>query len=271
MKKTNYPNTVYKPYSVSMKEVDVTEPGKSMISQIGKEIVVSSEDLMDGFIAKHLSESMFNAVEHEINTPKILLCVENIVFRIERFFSKIRDSIYDIYYKHERFVKIRPAGSMMTIDAAMKLSAKLKSLKDFGDWVYDKWAKWDKGFNWYMIDTHVYIDKPDKRVGWRQTWMVTSPSGVENHIYPIAFTDKPFYKLKIKTKDITYIKQKYPKLLECVNDLKSGMSHESEIFRRYKEFAQEIDKAEPINIVAIDRNNSDTLITKIADDINKNA
>ena len=180
--------------------------------------------------------------------------------------------IYKLRRNHARVVKIRPAGSMWTIDAAMKLSAKLKTLKDFADWVYDKWAKWDRGFNWYMINTHVYIDTPDKRVGWRQTWMVTSPSGVENHVYPIAFTDKPFYKLKIKTKDIAYIKQKYPKLLECVSDLKSGVSHESEIFRRYKEFAQEIDKVEPINIVStnINRNSSDSLITKIADEINKN-
>lgn len=180
-----------------------------------------------------------------------------------------------LHRKHERYVKIRPAGSMMTIDEAMKRSAKLKTLKNFGDWIYDYWAKWDRGFNWHMIDTHLFDDTPDKRIGWKQTWIVIGPSGVENHTYPIAFTDKPFYKLRIKAKDIAYIMKKYPKLLECVDDLKSGVSHESEIFRRYKEFAQEIDKAEPINIVATDRNNSDSLITKIADDIaddiNKNA
>lgn len=200
---------------------------------------------------------------------------KTILFKIFHVELSILHGIHNIKCILQRrnralFVKIRPAGSMMTIGEAMKRSAKLKTLKDFGDWTYDNWAKWDREFDWYMINTYVYDDTPDKRIGWKQTWIVTSPSGVGNHIYPIAFTDKPFYKLKIKTKDITYIKQKYPKLLECVNELKSSVSHESEIFRRYKEFAQEIDKAEPINIVATDRNNSDSLITKIADDINKN-
>ena len=277
MEKTNYPIQNYKPYSVNNDDSEHEEtfvPGKALLSAASREVVAPS---FKDYMLERMSKTAANNIANTVHEP------------VDREFNKSKTMSFKIFYAkllilhriHNikcilqrrncvRFVKIRPAGSMLTIDAAMKLSAKLKSLKDFGDWIYDNWAKWDRGFNWHMINTYDLDDTPDKRIGWKQTWIVTSPSGVENRIYPIAFTDKPFYKLKIKTKDITYIKQKYPKLLECVDELKSGVSHESEIFRRYKEFAQEIDKSEPINIVATDRNNSDSLITKIADDINKN-
>jgi len=232
MKKTNYPIQTYKPYSVNndLKHEETIVPGKALLS-------AASQDFKGYMFERMSANTVLGSVDNEFDKLKATMSF----FKRKIFCVKllILHKIYNIKYNlsrrnHARVVKIRPAGSMWTIDAAMKLSAKLKTLKDFGDWVYDKWARWDREFNWYMINTHVYIDTPDKCVGWRQTWMVTSPSGIENHFYPIAFTDKPFYKLKIKTKDITYIKQKYPKLLECVNDLKSGMSHESEIYRKYQ-------------------------------------
>lgn len=288
MKKTNYPIQTYKPYSVNNNDnnsehKEMIVPGKALLSAASLEVVAPSfEDYMFERMMKVVDKNVENAalefVDYKFNKIKTISFFKRKIFYVIfcvklLFLHKIHNIKHDfLCRKRVRCVKIRPAGSMMTIDEAMKRSAKLKTLKDFGDWIYDYWAKWDRGFNWHMINTYVFDDTPDKRIGWKQTWIVTCPSGsgTEIHTYPIAFTDKPFYKLRIRTKDIAYIIRKYPKLLECVDDLKSGVSHESEIFRRYKEFAQEIDKAEPINLVAIDRNNSDSLITKIADDINKN-
>ena len=282
MKKTNYPIQTYKPYSVNNDDNDsehekIIVPGKALLSAASLEVVAPSfEDYMFErmmkTVDKNVENTMLEFVDHNFDGLKTMSLFKRKIlykiFYVKILFHNIKHNL--LHRKHERYVKIRPAGSMMTIDEAMKRSAKLKTLKDFGDWIYNNWAKWDRGFNWRMINTYLFDDTPDKRIGWKQTWIVTGPSGAENHTYPIAFTDKPFYKLRIKAKDIAYIIRKYPKLLECVDDLKSGVSHESEIFRRYKEFAQEIDKAEPINLVATDRNNSDSLITKIADDINKN-
>ena len=128
-------------------------------------------------------------------------------------------------------MKIRPAGSMMTINDAMERSAKLKTLKDFGEWIYTNWAKWEPEFNWSGIETFVHGDKPDKRIGWRKTWMVTAPSGTEGHRYPVAFTDKPFYILKCRYKDRQYIRQKYPGLLECVVKLRYNCWYESNVIQ----------------------------------------
>lgn len=283
MKKTNYPIQNYKPYLVNNNDNDSEHeetivPRKALFSAASLEVVAPSfKDYMFERMMKTADKNVENAVleftDREYDKLKVMSFFKRKIFCVKLLIlHKIHDIKYNLScrnHAHARVVKIRPAGSMMTLHAAMKRSAKLKSLKDFGDWIYDNWdwAKWDREFNWYMINTHIYINTPDERVGWRQTWIVTGPSGVENHIYPIAFTDKPFYKLKLNAADVEYIRNKYPKLLECVDDLKSGVSHESEIFRRYKEFAQEIDKAEPINLVATDRNNSDSLITKIADDI----
>lgn len=44
-----------------------------------------------------------------------------------------------------------------------------------------------------------------------------------NHTYPVAYTDKPFYKLKLTAADVAYIRNKYPKFLECVDNLRDEM------------------------------------------------
>lgn len=199
MKKTNYPIQTYKPYSVNNSDNDsehekIIVPGKALLSAASREVIAPNFkdymlERMSKTAANNIANTMLEPVDHrEFNKSKTM--------SFKLFYAKllILHGIHNIKCilqrrKHVRSVKIRPAGSMMTINEAMKRSAKLKTLKDFGDWIYDNWAKWDKGFNWHMI--------------------------------------------------------------------------------------KEIDKAESINLVTTDRNNSDSLIIKIADDIaddiNKNA
>jgi len=175
-------------------------------------------DQMVGFMAKNISNALYNAVEHEIDTPKIILFFEHIGYRIRKAFSELRKAIHDVKYKHEKIVKIRKAGSMMTLDEAMDGMPVLKTLKDFGDCVYKYWAYWDgPKFNWSTIETWCYDKCPDNRIGWNETWMVTAIVGTNN--YPIAFTDKPFYALKCSEKDRLYIQKKYPGLFERAKEL----------------------------------------------------
>ena len=123
-------------------------------------------------------------------------------------------------------VTIRQAGSTMTIMEAMNHSAKLKNLKQFAEWVYKNWAYWDKEFSWNYLNTWCYDEKPDKRVGWRKTYIITISYPSRNESYPVAFTNKPFYKLKSNLSDNIEITHKYPKLLQCVGKLKTGTQEE---------------------------------------------
>jgi hypothetical protein len=190
-------------------------------------------DQMVGFMAKNMSNALYNAVEHEIDTPKIVLFFEHVQYLSWKIFHTIREKILDTIYKHERVVKTRLAGSMMTIDEAMSRGTKCKTLREFADWFYELWTEWDKNFNWLEVNTFQYSDTPDNRIGWRQTWLVTAPGGSDNHTYPVAFTDKPFYNLKLNAADAKYIRNKYPKFLECVDDLRhGGHRRENELYRK---------------------------------------
>lgn len=190
-------------------------------------------DNVVSYIAHRQSEAIFGIIQHEIETPRIILFFEHRVSDIKSAYHKVRSMILDTIYKHERVVKTRLAGSMMTIDEAMSRGTKCKTLREFADWFYKLWAEWDKNFNWLEVNTFQYSDTPDNRIGWRQTWLVTAPGGSDSHTYPVAFTDKPFYNLKLNAADIKYIRSKYPKLLECVDDLRhGGHRRENELYRK---------------------------------------
>lgn len=200
------------------------------------EIQSTSDQMLDSmasFIANETDKVIIDALRHEFETPKIILFFEHIQFLSWKALHAIREKILDIIYKHERVVKTRLAGSMMTIDEAMKRGIKCKTLREFADWFYELWAGWDKNFNWLEINTFQHDDIPDSRIGWRQTWLVTAPGGSDSHDYPVAFTDKPFYNLTCNAADAEYIRNKYPKFLECVDDLRhGGHRRESELYRK---------------------------------------
>ena len=210
------------------------------MSEECKENPISTKSYMDhqmdavtSYIAHQQSEAIFELIRHEEETPKIILFFERRISDIESAYHKVRGMILDTIYKHERVVKTRLAGSMMTIDEAMSRGTKCKTLREFADWFYELWVEWDKNFNWLEVNTFQYSDTPDNRIGWRQTWLVTAPGGSDNHTYPVAFTDKPFYNLKLNVTDAKYIRNKYPKFLECVDDLRhGGHRRENELYRK---------------------------------------
>ena len=189
-------------------------------------------DMLTSYIAHQQSEAVFEYVRHEMETPRIILFFEHRILDIKSIYHKVRGMILDTIYKHERVVKTRLAGSMMTIDEAMSRGTKCKNLKEFADWIYKIWGDWANNINWLEIDTFQRSDTPDNRIGWRQTWLVTAPGGSENHTYPIALTDKPFYNLKFNAADAEYIRDKYPKFLECVDSLRMGCRHERELYKK---------------------------------------
>ena len=182
--------------------------------------------------ADNVDKALEEALLHEFETPKIILFFEHVQYLSWKIFHTIREKILDTIYKHERIVKTRLAGSMMTIDEAMSRGTKCKTLKEFADWIYEIWGDWANNINWLEIDTFQRSDTPDNRIGWRQTWLVTAPGGSENHTYPIALTDKPFYNLKFNAADAEYIRNKYPKFLECVDSLRMGCRHERELYKK---------------------------------------
>ena len=187
-------------------------------------------DSMTRFMADNLDKELEKALRHEFETPKIILFFEHVQFLSWKLFHTIREKILDTIYKHERVVKTRLAGSMMTIDEAMSRGIKCKTLREFADWFYDLWAKWDENFDWSKVDTVQHSDTPDDRIGWRQTWLVSAPGGSDSHTYPVAFTDKPFYELKCNATDAKYIRNKYPKFLERVDNLRTGCHQEIDEF-----------------------------------------
>lgn len=190
-------------------------------------------DVLASYIAHQQSEAIFDYVRHETETPKIILFFEHRISDIESAFHKVRSMILDTIYKHERVVKTRLAGSMMTIDEAMSRGTKCKTLREFADWLYNIWGSWDRNFDWSKINTFQHSDTPDNRIGWRQTWLVTAPgAGGSDNTCPVAFTDKPFYKLKLTAADTAYIRNKYPKFLECVDNLQDECRYERELYRK---------------------------------------
>lgn len=190
-------------------------------------------DIWTRFYADNMDKALEEALLHEFETPKIILFFEHVQYLSWKIFHTIREKILDTIYKHERVVKTRLAGSMMTIDEAMSRGTKCKTLREFADWFYKLWAEWNENFDWSKVDTFQYSDTPDNRIGWRQTWLVSAPGGSDNHTYPVAYTDKPFYKLKLSAVDAEYIRNKYPKFLECVDDLRhGGHRRESELYRK---------------------------------------
>lgn len=197
------------------------------INQIpAKSYVEHQVDALTSYIARQQSEAIFNCIRHETETPRIILFFEHMISDIESAFHKVCNVILDTIYKHERVVKTRLAGSMMTIDEAMERGTKCKTLREFADWFYKIWGSWDRNFDWSKINTFQHSDTPDNRIGWRQTWLVTAPGGSDNHTYPVAYTDKPFYKLKLTAADVAYIRNKYPKFLECVDNLRDECCYE---------------------------------------------
>lgn len=171
---------------------------------------------------------------HYTKIPKIILFFKNILLTIKIIFTTIVSKILDFISLHINTVTIRPAPSMMTTTESNKQSVKLKNLKQFAEWVYKKWAHWDKEFNWDYLDTWCYDEKPDNRMGWKKTYIITISYPSRNGSYAIAFTDKPFYKLKSNLSDNEEIAHKYPKLLECVTELQTGTRDESKLYQKHK-------------------------------------
>ena len=184
------------------------------------------------YTAMNMDNSILKYVKHNKETPKIILLFETIFLSIKTAFITIKSNILDFITMN--IVTIRPAPSMMTITESMKQSVKLKNLKQFAEWVYEKWAHQDKEFNWDYLDTWCYDEKPDNRIGWRKTYIITISYPSHNGSYAIAFTDKPFYKLKSNLSDNEEITHKYPKLLECVTELQSGTRDESKLYQKHK-------------------------------------
>ena len=190
--------------------------------------------IIGGYMAMNMDKSLSNYLIHKDKTPKIILLFETIFLYIKNTFVTIKSKILDFISLHINTVTIRPAASMMTVTEAMDQSAKLKNLKQFAEWVYKKWAYWDKEFNWNYLNTWCYDEKPDKRIGWRKTYLITISYPSRNESYPIAFTNKPFYKLKSSLSDNEEITRKYPKLLQCVTEMKTGTRDESKLYQKHK-------------------------------------
>lgn len=176
----------------------------------------------------------YNYIIHYIKTPKIIVFFKKIFLSIKNIFTTIVSKILDFISLHTNTVIIRSAGSMMDLSEAMKKSAKLKNLKEFAKWVYKNWVSWDKEFNWDYLNTWCYDKNPDKRIGWRKTYIITISYPTRNKSYPVAFTNKPFYKLKSNLSDNLEITQKYPKLLQRVLELKNGTRDESKLYKNIK-------------------------------------
>ena len=84
------------------------------------------------------------------------------------------------------------------------------------------------------MNTWCHDKNPDKRIGWRKTYIITISYPTRNKSYPVAFTNKPFYKLKSNLSDNLEITQKYPKLLQRVLELKNGTRDESKLYKNIK-------------------------------------
>lgn len=196
----------------------------------------ASDYMLDNMMrswADNMDKALEESLLHEFETPKIILFFEHVQYLSWKIFHTVREKILDTIYKHERVVKTRLAGSMMTIDEAMERGTKCKTLREFADWFYKIWGSWDRNFDWSKINTFQHSDTPDNRIGWRQTWLVTAPgAGGSDNTYPVAFTDKPFYKLKLTAADAAYIRNKYPKFLECVDNLQDECRYERELYRK---------------------------------------
>ena len=190
--------------------------------------------IIGGYMAMNMDKSLSNYLIHKDKTPKIILLFETIFLDIKNIFTTIVSKILDIISLHINTVTIRPAPSTMIITESMKQSVKLKNLKQFAEWVYKKWAYWDKEFNWDYLDTWCYDEKPDNRIGWKKTYIITISYPSHNGSYAIAFTDKPFYKLKSNLSDNEEITRKYPKLLQCVTEMKTGTRDESKLYQKHK-------------------------------------
>lgn len=187
----------------------------------------SWEEYQQRIMRNYTSMCMDEYIIHYTKIPKIIIFIKNI-------FTTIKSQILDFISIQKNTVIIRPAGSMMTIIEAMGKSAKLKNLKQFAEWVHKNWASWDKEFNWYYLDTCCYDEKPDNRIGWRKTYMIIISYPSHNGSYPIAFTNKPFYELKSNLSDNIEIIHKYPKLLQCVTELKTGTRDESKLYKKHE-------------------------------------
>ena len=194
----------------------------------------SWEEYQQRIIGNFTSMNMNNYIIHYIKTPKIILFFKNIFLSIKNIFTTIVSKILDFISLHTNTVIIRSAGSTVDLSEAMKKSAKLKSLKEFAEWVYKNWTSWDKEFSWDYLNTWCYDENPDKRIGWRKTYIITISYPTRNGSHPIAFTNKPFYKLKSNLSDNLEITQKYPKLLQCVLELKTGTRDESKLYKKHK-------------------------------------
>ena len=190
--------------------------------------------VIGGYMAMKKSNDIFEYVKHNEETPKLILLFETIFLYIKNIFITIKSKILDFVSLRINTVTIRPAASMMTITESMSQSVKLKNLKQFAEWVYKKWAYWDKEFNWDYLNTWCYDDNPDNRIGWRKTYIITISYPSRNESYPIAFTNKPFYKLKSSLSDNEEITRKYPKLLQCVEEMKTGTRDESKLYRKHQ-------------------------------------
>lgn len=194
----------------------------------------SWEEYQQRIIGNFVSMNMDNYIIHYIKTPKIIFFFKNIFLSIKNIFTTIVSKILDFISLHTNTVTIRPAGSMMDLSEAMKKSSKLKNLKEFAEWAYKNWASWDKEFRWDYLNTWCYDKNPDKRIGWRKTYIITISYPTRNESHPVAFTNKPFYKLKSNLSDNLEITQKYPKLLQCVIELKTGTRDESKLYKKHK-------------------------------------
>lgn len=190
--------------------------------------------IIGGYMFTNMNEIISNYLIHKDETPKIILLFETIFLYIKNTFISIKSKILDFISVHKNTVIIRPATSTITITESLKQSVKIKNLKQFAEWVYKKWSYWDKEFSWDCLNTWCYDEESDNRTGWRKTYIITIYYPSRNKSYPIAFTNKPFYKLKSSLSDNEEIAHKYPKLLQCVEELQTETKDESKLYQKHK-------------------------------------
>ena len=79
-----------------------------------------------------------------------------------------------------------------TIDDAMKTMFEPKDWDDFCKHLTNK--DWDTN----KISCKLYCDKPDRRIGWEKTWIISSNllGNPDKNLYPMAFSDEDIFLLK---------------------------------------------------------------------------
>ena len=90
-------------------------------------------------------------------------------------------------------MKFRPATSMISIDEAMKQVEEFKTMKDLKEFIKKNYL------GMFDVNTLKCVSRcEDKRIGWKETYLITADLKTENEYYPdsaILFSDGDISKL----------------------------------------------------------------------------